>query len=168
MIRPKGMTPAMFESWIRACFYAEVSPDRVTQTIGNAKASAGYHAKDGQITINGAVKINYCAAVDFSVRGLTRSQIKKLLENLAKQGWVAWFRDWEGNEHIHAVYVGIYMKPQLAAQVIDFLNDRTGLAGHAKEKFYTAPTSLDKPLAQAFVRANPAYKKKVPAYLLEV
>lgn len=155
----------MFDSFIRACFYAKVSPDRIGQTIGNAPASAGYHKQDGTITLGGQ-KIAYCAAVDFGVNDLTRAQIKKLLQEMAKQGWAAWFRDWDNNEHIHGVYVGLRMKPQLALQVIDFLRDRTGLSGHGEERFYTAPTSLDIPLAKAFVQSNPSFKKKVPSHLL--
>lgn len=176
MLKPRGMTPAQFDSFIRACFYAKINPEktsegtrRVVQTIGNAPASAGYHAQDGTVTSNGT-KIPYCAAADFSVRGLTAAQIKKWLQELARQGWCGWYRfegSFKNNRHVHAVFVGVHMKPQLVAQVIDFLNDRNGLVGHAHETFYTAPTELDRPLAHAFVRANPSAKKRVPSYLLE-
>lgn len=175
MNRPKGMIPAAFDSYILACFHAKINPEktsegtrRVVQTMGNAPASAGTHAQDGTLTLNGQ-PLPYSAAVDLSVRGLTLSQIKKWLQELAKQGFVAWYRhtgSFENNRHIHAIYVGIGMKPSLQAQVVDYLNDRTGLVGHATETFYTAPPEVDKVLAQMFVRYNPSQKKKL-AWLLD-
>jgi hypothetical protein len=170
------MAPSAFDAYVRACFYAGANPEfladgktrRVGQRIGNAGPSAGYHAKDGDVTVNGK-QIPYCAAVDLRTNGMTAAQIKKLLQELARQGFAAWYR-FEGkftnNRHIHAVFAGLPMKQQLRSQVIDFLNDRTGLVGHAEETFYTAPTALDKPLALMLVRSNPTTKKKVPSNLL--
>lgn len=171
MQRPRGMAPSAFDAFIRACFYAGVNPEstsegtkRVVQTIGAAKASAGTHAQDGTVTVNGQT-IAYSAAVDISVRGLAVPTIKKFLQELAKQGFVAWYRhtgSFAQNRHVHAVFAGLPMKKMLQAQVVDFLNDRNGLVGHATETFYTAPAAIDAPLAQMFVRANPSQRARVP------
>lgn len=160
MKRKYGMTPAMFSAYIRACFFAKIDPKRITQTIGTAKASAGYHAKDGEVTVDG-ISYDYCAAVDISIRKLDEADIKRLLIELAKQGFVGWYRykgSFKNNRHIHCVYVGLPMKAQLRSQVKDFLNDRTGLVGHAKETFWTAPPEIDHPLRLAFLEANPSAK----------
>jgi hypothetical protein len=151
------MAPQAFDALIRAAFHAGVSPDRVTQTIGNAPASKGTHARDGFV-LDGAKPVPYCAAVDLSVHNLTRDSIKVLLHHLAVQGFAAWYRyqgSFAGHQHVHAVFVGLKMKPMLQAQVRDFLHDRTGLAGHEVEMFWTADAALDYPLRLAFLRANP-------------
>jgi hypothetical protein len=109
---------------------AGVAGWRITQTIGNAPASAGYHAQDG--SVNGAP---YCAATDLSVSGLTSTQIHNLLEKLAKVGFAAWYRKdgvdgWSGANHIHVVYANAKMKTQLRAQVRSFLVRRNGLVSN--------------------------------------
>jgi len=103
---------------------------RITQTIGNAPASAGYHAQDG--SVNGAP---YTAATDLSVSGLSAAQIHNLLERLAKSGFAAWYRQdgrdgWRGANHIHVVYANCTMKAQLRAQVRAFLVGRNGLVSN--------------------------------------
>ena len=109
---------------------AGVAGWRITQTIGNAPASAGYHAQDG--SVNGQP---YCAATDLSVSGLTSAQIHNLLERLAKVGFAAWYRKngvdgWSGANHIHVVYANAKMKTQLRAQVRSFLVGRNGLVSN--------------------------------------
>lgn len=168
MNRPRGITPAMFDAFTRAFFYAGINPEknseggkRFVQTIGNAAASAGTHAQDGTVSVGG-VEYDYCAAVDLSVRGLNEHQIRLLLQELAKQGIGGWYRhtgSFANNRHIHCIYFGIKMKPMLQRQCVDFLNDRTGLVGHSHETFFTAPPELDAPLKAAFLRANPSAKK---------
>ena len=66
---------------------AGVSAGRIMQTIGHASASAGTHATDGYV--NGQP---YSAATDISVSGLSQTQIRNLLEKLAKVGFAAWYR----------------------------------------------------------------------------
>jgi hypothetical protein len=110
---------------------AGVAAWRITQTIGNAPASAGFHAQDG--TVNGQP---YTAAVDLSVSGLSSSQIHNLLEKLAKVGFAVWYRKdgvdgWSGANHLHAVYANCKMKSQLRAQVRSWLNGRNGLSSNA-------------------------------------
>jgi len=58
---------------------AGVTASRIVQTIGNAPASAGYHLADG--SVNGHP---YTAAVDLSVKNLSATQIRNLLERLGK------------------------------------------------------------------------------------
>jgi len=116
---------------------ARVAAWRITQTIGNAPASAGYHAKDG--TVNGQP---YTAAVDLSVSGLSTTQIHNLLERLAKVGFAGWYRrngydGWSGANHIHAVYASCKMKTQLRSQIRSWLVGRNGLVSNTIYKFHT-------------------------------
>lgn len=118
---------------------AGVPASRVSQTIGNAAASAGTHARDGY-----AGGQPYSAATDLSVRGLSSAEIRALLGRLANQGFAAWYR-WPGHDgwpssespHIHAIYVGCHMKDSLRAQVRDWLVGRNGLASHTAYTFTT-------------------------------
>jgi hypothetical protein len=128
---------------------AGVAAWRITQTIGNAPASAGYHAQDG--TVNGHP---YTAAVDLSVSGMTTTQIHNLLERLAKVGFAAWYRrngsdGWTGANHIHAVYANCKMKTQLRSQVRSWLVGRNGLVSNTIYKFHTFSAS-----AKSIVKAK--------------
>ncbi len=161
MQRPYGMAPAAFDAYIRACFHAGVSPDRVRQTIGNAPASKGFHKRDG-ILLDGAQPVPYCAAVDLDTGNLKPEQIRALLLELARQGFAAWYRytgSFTTNRHIHAIFVGLRMKLALQRQVLAFLNNRDGLADDGPEKFWTPPTELDPPIRAAWLRANPKGSK---------
>lgn len=123
---------------------AGVSGDRITQTIGNAAASAGYHAEDGRVDGE-----PYCAAVDLSTRGLDQAEIRDLLDRLGRHGFAAWYR-WPGHDgwpadeapHIHAVFAGVRMKEALRGQVRDFLVDLNGLASHREYTFWDAPRAV--------------------------
>jgi hypothetical protein len=117
---------------------AGVTASRITQTIGNAAASAGTHAQDG--TVNG---VPYSAATDISVTGLSNAQIQNLLSRLAKVGFAAWFRfpghdGWPASEvrHIHAVYTNAKMKASLRSQVRSWLVGRNGLVSNTLYGFY--------------------------------
>jgi hypothetical protein len=119
--------------------YIGVTSARITQTVGGAPASAGYHLADGWIGGDA-----YCAAVDLSTRGMTEAQIHDLLGKLGRQGFAAWYRKpgvdgWPSGEiaHIHAVYAGAPMKSQLDGQVGDWLVDRNGLADHQIYDWHT-------------------------------
>ncbi len=129
---------------------------RITQTIGNAAASAGTHARDGYV--NGQP---YSAATDLSVRGLSAADIRTLLSRLASHGFAAWYR-WPGHDgwpssespHIHAIFVGAFMKDSLRAQVRDWLVGRNGLASHTTYTF-TTWTAAQRALVRAlFDRYN--------------
>ncbi len=115
---------------------AGVSAWRITQTIGHAAASAGYHEQDG--SVNGKP---YTAAVDLSVRDMSSQQIHNLLERLAKVGFAAWYRTngrdgWVGATHIHAVYANCKMKSVLRAQVRSWLVGRNGLSSNTLYNFH--------------------------------
>lgn len=61
----------------------------IVQAKGGAAASAGTHS-DG-------------AAIDFRVWGLSLATIRAVVAILRECGFSAtWYRDWDGNEHIHA------------------------------------------------------------------
>ena len=116
-----------------------IGASRIMQTIGNAAASAGTHAQDG--TFNGHP---YSAATDISVRGLSNTQIRHLLEKLGRVGFAAWFR-WPGHDgwpsseirHIHAVYANCKMKSSLRSQIRSWLVGRNGLVSNTHYQFYT-------------------------------
>ncbi|HEY5920038.1 MAG TPA: hypothetical protein VIV11_00145 [Kofleriaceae bacterium] len=115
---------------------AGVSASRITQTIGNAPASAGVHLQDG--TVNGQP---YTAAIDLSTSGLTSTQIHNLLERLAKVGYAGWYRKtgsdgWNGSNHIHAVYANCKMKLALRSQIRSWLVGRNGLASNTLYKWH--------------------------------
>ncbi len=135
---------------------AGVAGGSISQTIGNAAASAGYHARDGHI--DGAP---YCAATDLSTRGMTNSQVRALLSRLADGGFAAFHRQpgrdgWPSSEarHIHAVYVGVPMKSQLRGQVSDWLNGRNGLASHSRYTFWQPSEAQKRAIRALYNRHN--------------
>jgi hypothetical protein len=158
-----GMAPSAFESYVNSSKMAGVKLSvhpklRLVQTMGTAvKASAGYHARDGYVTYNGK-RIAYCAAFDSSVTWLEIGEIKAWLNAMAWFGIAAWYRPWttngKPNFHIHGIYAGLPMKPQLDRQVADFLNDRTGLAGHGRETFFTGNKQQDHYIRSLWIWAN--------------
>ena len=124
--RPYGMAPAAFDGFKRACFRAHVQPQRIGQTIGDNPKSVGYHHRDGVVKYRGQ-KLDYCAAVDIGTQDLSRAQINRLLEELARQGFAAFYREkghWKGGEHIHAIYAPLKMKPQLRGQLREWADKR--------------------------------------------
>jgi len=134
---------------------AGVSSWRIMQTIGNAAASAGTHARDGYV--NGQP---YSAATDISVSGLSSSQIANLLEKLGKVGFAAWYRHsgydgWYGVNHIHAVYANCLMKTSLRSQVRSWLAGRNGLVSNTIYRFHTWSAA-----ARAVVKAKFAMSRE--------
>lgn len=122
---------------------AGVSSSEISQTIGSAPASAGYHAEDGRVA-----GVPYTAAVDLRTRGMTDAQIRTRLARLGENGFAAWYRQpgrdgWPSSEapHIHAVFAGVIMKAELRAQVRDYLSGRNGLASHTRYGFWSPPAS---------------------------
>lgn len=109
---------------------------RITQTIGNAAASAGTHARDGYV--NGKA---YGAATDLSTSGMSTTQVTNLLERLAKVGFVCWYRQtgrdgWNGVTHMHIVYANSAMKSSLRSQVRSWLVGRNGLVSNTLYQFH--------------------------------
>jgi peptidoglycan hydrolase-like protein with peptidoglycan-binding domain len=77
-------------------------------------------------------------AVDLSVRTLCGHRIRGVVRSLRRVGFAAWFRNWPGNRHIHAVAIS---DPDMAdeiafpgwfdmrEQVVDFAQRKDGLNG---------------------------------------
>lgn len=104
--------------------YIEVAPKKrrpwvVTQgsyNPGGVTASAGTHDGGG--------------VWDCSVAGMNSKQIKAAVKWMRRAGFAAWFRDWPGNQHIHAVLRGHRTaSPGAKAQVNSYDRHRDGLAG---------------------------------------
>ena len=115
---------------------AGVASWRITQTIGNAAASAGTHARDGYV--NGQP---YSAATDLSTSGMSTTQVHNLLERLAKLGFACWYRQtgrdgWNGVTHMHIVYANAAMKSSLRSQVRSWLAGRNGLVSNTLYQFH--------------------------------
>ena len=122
--RPRGMAPVAFKAFLQACHASKVHPWRISQTLGDHPRSVGYHLRDG--TIRGE---DYTVAVDMGVNDLSAPQRAELLEALARCGFASWFRTgakWKNAEHVHAVYAGLPMKPQLKRQVRLWVRERRG------------------------------------------
>lgn len=126
LTRPYGMAPVAWNAFLRACQATKIHPNRIGQTIGDHQRSVGYHKRDGVLRV-GKEKIDYTTAVDLGTWDLKPAQINAFVEALTAQGFAAFYRHkgkWKGNEHIHAIYTFLPMKPQLQVQVREFLRDR--------------------------------------------
>ena len=131
---PGGMAPEAWRAWVRSCYNAKISPNRITQTIGDSEHSVGYHHQDGWVR-SGAIWLPYSAATDIHCAGLDNDAIARLLRAMGKQGFAAWYRHgpkWAGNEHIHAVYALLPMKPQLIMQVQHFFDQQRRLGNRVR------------------------------------
>lgn len=63
----------------------------ITQGVGDASASAGSHRGGG--------------VIDIRTRDTGSTGVKRRVAALRKVGFAAWYRNWSGNQHIHAVAV---------------------------------------------------------------
>ncbi len=98
---------------------------RITQGWGDAPASDGTHLGGG--------------VIDISVRqadgsgDLTQAQIDARVGALRTVGFAAWFRDWAGNRHIHAVAISDPFLPvrvnRVYCQTFEFKFFDDGLGG---------------------------------------
>lgn len=135
---------------------AGITAARISQTIGNAAASAGTHAQDGVYEGH-----PYSAATDISVMGLTDAQVKVLIAKLDALGFAAFFRKpgsdgWPSSEarHVHAVFAGAKMKSSLQSQIWDFLAGKNGLASHTAYTFYQPPADVKSFVKALFLKWN--------------
>lgn len=135
-----------------------VTSGRILQTIGNAAASAGTHAQDGV-----ADGKPYSAATDFSVSGMTDSQVNAFLDMLTSVGFAPYYRNpghdgWPSTEvrHIHAIWVGAPMKLSLRDQVRDWHVGKNGLASHTTYTFKTWSTCWRDAIWARYLTKNPA------------
>jgi len=132
---------------------------RITNGLNLRAGRSNYHGPD-----NGESNPPYTAAVDLSTRCLTPqsdSSIRTMLSKLADLGFAAWYRQngydgWRGSAHIHAIFVGEPMKPQLRRQVRAWLEGNTGLAAHPGPYGFWEPTPEQREYIRAtFKQANP-------------
>lgn len=138
--------------------YIGVTAGQITQTIGNAAASAGTHAQDG--TVDGKP---YSCATDISISGKTEAQIKTFLGQLGAVGFAGWYRKpgsdgWPADEapHVHAIWAGAKMKLALRDQTRAWLAGRNGLVSNTTYQFYQWPQSSKDLVRARFVSVNPA------------
>ncbi len=111
-----------------------IAPERVTQGLGSAPASAGIHGPDG--TTGGRP---YCAAFDLSVSDLAPSETCALLRRLRGAGFACWWRipgvsfpitiasGAETGPHIHGVDPFVPHKPRLEMQIRDYTAGKNGI-----------------------------------------
>lgn len=113
---------------------------QITQGWGSARASAGFHSAEGKVDGH-----SYSSCVDLTFGLADRG--REFYARLVEAGFCPFYRyggSWAGNEHIHAVFVGISPCRILAGprqQVIDFTRGLNGLVGHAALTGTWAPTA---------------------------
>lgn len=138
--------------------YLGVSEGSITQTIGDAAASAGTHASDG--TAEGH---DYTCAIDLSVSGLSEDEIHQYIDDLAAVGYAGWYRQpgadgvpssWA--PHIHAVWAGAPMKASLRDQVRSWIDGRNGLVSDTPYAFHQWPQCLRDAIWERYLQHNPA------------
>ncbi len=122
-----------------ALAYLKFTAGRISQTIGNAAASAGTHAQDGV-----ADGRPYAAATDLSISGMTDAQVAVLLDQLTSVGFAPYYRKpgfdgWPASEarHLHVLWVGAPMKSILRSQMRDWHVGKNALASHTTYTFKT-------------------------------
>lgn len=137
-ITPPRPTPVLFTTLHphtqRVFVQLGIKPERVSQGLGTASASAGIHSADG--VVNGRP---YCAAFDLSVSDLTPPQTRALLHKLRLAGMVCWWRvpgvnfpeaasdGTETGPHIHGVDPFVPHKQRLEQQVRSYVDGGNGL-----------------------------------------
>lgn len=103
---------------------------RILQALGDADASAGVHRAPG-------------VCVDIRVWGLTRSQINAVVALLRECGFAAtWYRDWEGNQHIHAAAdIGVWTPALYQITAVKAGYDGLGAGGKAGKDPHPRPSA---------------------------
>lgn len=169
--RPRGMHPKAWAAFQKGFADSGMAPMRIVQTCtgslgSRVKASAGTHDADGVLPGGEPFSVSLDLSV-WRIRGLKRwdeAHIKWALYNLADEGFACWYRytgSFALNLHIHAVYLGLHMKPISQEQAIDFLNRETGLVSPKFEKFWLPSNALDAKLTRLFLSANPECRGRV-------
>jgi len=89
-------------------------------------ASAGTHDQGG--------------VIDISTNGKTRKTIRRMVRKLRRAGFAAWFRNWPGNEHIHAcLFNNRKMAGGAKAQLASYDRGRNGLYGDGRDNMRFRP-----------------------------
>ncbi len=87
---------------------------------GGADASAGTHDQGG--------------VIDLAIPATRRQRIR-LIRACKKAGMAVWYRNWPGNQHIHAVMrKHANLAPAAAQQVIDYDNRLNGLVTRLRDR----------------------------------
>lgn len=132
---------------------------RITRALDTKKEAKNVHSPDK--FING---IPYTGAVDLSIlcfaKGSQERKIKEMLVILAENGFVAWYRkngldSWNGDEHIHAVWVKQPLKPVLNRQVESWLKHKNGLKSNKEYTFWKPTDDLMKKIKDYRTHALP-------------
>lgn len=170
--------PDAREALFRAFKHANLTPV-IVQTMGAAAASAGTHNAAGKYPDGNNSWHDYSACIDISVNQnakrlsdgasieMTPARIKWLLYCLSEEGIAAWYRTkQQGFEfHIHAVCAMVKMGPLPQRQIVDFVNNRTGLRSNKIETFWVPDDENDELIANLFKKSNPGAAHLLPARL---
>lgn len=131
---PAWLDPRAAAAWNAAVPLVELRlgidlQTRIIQAYGDADASAGTHGKPP-------------AAVDIRTRGLTSEQIEALVALLRECGFAAtWFRDWEGNEHLHAATdIGAWTPARYQIVAVKAGFNGLGSGGRGGPDYHPAPS----------------------------
>lgn len=143
----------------------------LVQSEGGVAASAGTHLAAGTYVDADGHTQTYSACLDFSVNQpairlsdgkhieMDELHINWFLEKASEFNFAGFHRTTsEGfpSPHLHLVCAMVEIKlPIVQHQVVDFCTGRSGLKGHAKERYFTASNANDKRIAAAFLKANP-------------
>jgi hypothetical protein len=113
-----------------------VNDNQISQTVGSATASVGFHESEGNCK-DGNATHPFSSCVDLTYQ-LASPEFKS---NMVEASFCPFVRDtgsFATNRHIHAVYVGlkdshgkVSILPGPRAQILDYINGKNGLVGHA-------------------------------------
>jgi hypothetical protein len=72
-------------------------------------------------------------AVDLSIRTRCGRTVKRVVRKLKRVGFAAWFRNWPGNQHIHAVAIS---DPDISTEIAfpGWFDAREQIVGFAQKK----------------------------------
>ena len=103
---------------------------RILQALGDADASAGVHRLPG-------------VCVDIRVWGLTADEIAEVVALLRECGFAAtWYRNWEGNQHIHAACdIGVWTPALYQITAVKAGYDGLGAGGKAGKDTHPKPSA---------------------------
>lgn len=103
---------------------------RILQALGSAEESAGVHEAPG-------------VCVDIRLWGLTNAQILAVVALLRECGFAAtWYRDWEGNEHIHAACgIGVWTPALYQVTAVKLGYDGLGSGGKQGKDPHPKPSA---------------------------
>lgn len=142
MQKRKGMHPKTWQRWGNVIISAQVPWNNITQTVGSAPESAGFHAADGTYALTGKARAEYCACFDVSVWNpthLTGAQVGRIcLTALSELILVFWRTEAQNfsTAHLHCIDVTLPQKQQTVNQVLEWLKGGDGLVGSHVDPFW--------------------------------